>query len=149
MGREAAYSIYQVIERKSKIPLNDPNGHVPQYIEGDIEFRDVEFSYPSRPETKVLNGLSLKIPKGKKVALVGETGCGKSTTIQLVERYYDPAQGQVLIDGRDIKDYNLKSLRRHVGYVPQEPVLFAMTIKENLLIGKPDATDAELEQALQ
>src|SRR3990167_1905466 len=73
MGREAAYSIYQVIERKSKIPLNDPNGHVPQDIEGDIEFRDVEFSYPSRPETKVLNGLSLKIPKGKKVALVGET----------------------------------------------------------------------------
>src|SRR3990167_9314084 len=149
MGQEAAYTIYQLLERKSKIPLNDPNGHVPQDIEGDIEFRDVEFSYPSRPETKVLNGLSLKIPKGKKVALVGETGCGKSTTIQLVERYYDPAQGQVLIDGRDIKDYNLVSLRRFVGYVGQEPVLFAMSVRENLLMAKPTATEVELVEALK
>ena len=149
MGQEAAYAIYQLLDRKSKIPLNDPNGYIPQDIEGDIEFRDVGFSYPSRTETKVLNGLNLKIPKGKKVALVGETGCGKSTTIQLVERYYDPSEGQVLIDGRDIKDYNLVSLRRFIGYVGQEPVLFAMSVRENLLMAKPSATEAEIVDALK
>ena len=76
-----------------------------------------------------------------KVAFVGETGCGKSTTIQLVERFYDPSIGQVLIDDLDIKEYKLSKLRNLIGYVGQEPKLFAMSIKDNLLMAKPDATE--------
>lgn len=148
MGQEAAYAIYEVIERKSKIPLDDPNAQKITSIEGDIEFENVEFNYPSRPETKILDGLTLKIPRGKKVALVGETGCGKSTTIQLIERYYDPLAGSVKLNGKDLKEINLASFRKHVGYVGQEPVLFAMSIRENLLMAKPTATEAELEDAL-
>lgn len=149
MGKEAGYNIYQVIERQSKIPLREPNSFVPSDIRGDIDFKNVTFRYPSRPDTRVLENLSLTIPSGKKVALVGETGCGKSTTIQLIERYYDTLSGTVSIDGRDIREYNLMSLRKYIGYVGQEPVLFAMSIKENLLLAKPDATDAELYEALK
>lgn len=97
----------------------------------------------------MLNNLSFKIKPGQKVAFVGETGCGKSTTIQLVERYYEASQGAVLIDGLNIKDYNLRSLRKLIGYVGQEPVLFAMSIKENLLLAKPEATEQEIESALK
>lgn len=109
----------------------------------------MRFSYPTRKSKIILNNLSFKIKAGQKAAFVGETGCGKSTTIQLVERYYEADQGQVMIDGLNIKDYNLTSLRRQFGYVGQEPVLFAMTIKENLKIAKPDATDKEMENALK
>ena len=149
LGREAAYSIYEIIQRKSLIPLEDPSGIIPSQIEGEIEFRNVHFNYPSRQDTKVLNGLNLKIPKGKKVAFVGETGCGKSTAMQLVERYYDPISGDILIDGKNLKEYNLMALRKFIGYVGQEPVLFALSIKENMLLAKPDAKDSEIEEALK
>ena len=148
MGKEAAYNIYKIIERVSQIPLDNKDAFHPTSINGDIEFLNVHFTYPSRPDNKILNGVSLKIPAGKKVALVGETGCGKSTSIQMIERYYDPSSGVVLIDGKDIKEYNLTSLRKFIGYVGQEPVLFAMSIRENLLIAKPDATDEEMYDAL-
>ena len=149
MGKEAAYNIYEIIERKTKIPLEDPNGIVPESIEGELSFENVHFSYPSRPDTKVLNGVSFVVPKGKKVALVGETGCGKSTTIQMMERYYDPTSGTVKVDGKDLKSYNLRALRKFIGYVGQEPVLFAMSIRENLQIAKPGATQEEMEGALK
>ena len=148
LGKEAAHSIYQIIERKSLIPLDDPQGIVPATIQGEIEFCDVKFNYPSRKEVPVLRGVSLTIPKGKKVALVGETGCGKSTSIQLIERYYDPDFGTIKIDGKDIREYKLSALRQHIGYVGQEPVLFAMTIRENLQIAKPGATEEEMKEAL-
>lgn len=149
MGRGAASAIYSIIQRVSAIPQNDPKGDHPVKIEGDIEFRDVQFTYPSRPDSKILKGLNMTIPKGKKVALVGETGCGKSTTIQMIERYYDPTNGDVLIDGKNIKDYNMTSLRKFIGYVGQEPVLFATTIRENLLIAKPTASEEEIIEALK
>lgn len=149
MGRGAAAAIYSIIERVSQIPLNNPNGEQPVKVEGEIEFRNVHFSYPSRPDSKVLRGLNMTIPKGKKVALVGETGCGKSTTIQMIERYYDPLEGDVLIDGKNIKDYNMTGLRKFIGYVGQEPVLFATTIRENLLVAKPTATETEIVDALK
>ena len=148
MAKQAAASIYQVIERKSSIPLNDPKGVVPNEIRGEIEFRNVGFSYPTRPDTTILKGASFKIPAGKKVAFVGETGCGKSTSIQLIERYYDPTVGQVLIDGIDMREYNLSALRKFVGYVGQEPVLFAMTVRENLLLARPEATEDQIKDAL-
>lgn len=149
-AREAGYHIYRIIERTPPILIDDKNAKMAdEKIKGDIEFNNVTFRYPSRDDIVVLNNLSFKIKAGQKAAFVGETGCGKSTTIQLVERYYDANQGQVSIDGTNIKDYNLKSLRRIIGYVGQEPKLFAMSIKENLLIAKPDATETEMVDALK
>ena len=118
-------------------------------MKGEIEFKNLSFNYPSRPGIKVLENLSFKIPAGSKVAFVGESGCGKSTTIQLIERFYDPSQGEIMIDGQDLKGYDLQVLRKYMGYVGQEPVLFAMTIKENLLMAKTDATDEELIEVLK
>ncbi len=86
---------------------------------------------------------------GKTTAIVGPSGSGKSTTIQLTERFYDPNEGRVLIDGKDLKSINLRNYRQQIGYVGQEPVLFNTTIKQNILMGKPDATDAEIEEALK
>jgi ATP-binding cassette subfamily B (MDR/TAP) protein 1 len=91
-------------------------------LNGEIHFKQVSFNYPSRPNVPVLVNFDLRIQPGKKIALVGETGCGKSTFVGLLERFYDPDQGQILIDGSDIKNYNLKYLRKFVGYVGQEPV---------------------------
>lgn len=149
-ARQAGYHIYKVIERAPTIPIcDDTKKKADNSLKGDIEFRNVCFSYPSRDDVQVLNNLTFKIKAGQKAAFVGETGCGKSTTIQLVERYYDAQQGEVMIDGLNIKDYNLKSLRNFIGYVGQEPVLFAMSIRDNLLLAKPEATEAEIEQALK
>lgn len=96
---------------------------------------------------QILNGLSLKANVGQTVALVGASGCGKSTTVQLIQRFYDVDQGQVLIDGNDVKDLNVKWLRAHIGLVSQEPILFGTTIKENIRYGQLDVTDAQIEQA--
>lgn len=149
-GREAASHIYKVIEREPSIKINKKKSKLAdRNLKGEIEFKDVFFSYPSRPDVIVLNNLTFKVKPGQKVALVGETGCGKSSTIQLIERYYDASHGEVKIDGTNIKDYNLKSLRKLIGYVGQEPKLFAMTVRENLMIAKPDATEKEMIQALK
>jgi ATP-binding cassette subfamily B (MDR/TAP) protein 1 len=107
----------------------------------------VSFSYPTRKETQVFDGFSLKIPAGKTVALVGPSGSGKSTSIQLIERFYDPDFGTITLDGHDVRELNVSWLRQHVGLVSQEPSLFAATIKENIRIAKPDATDKEVEEA--
>ena len=149
LGRQSAHSIYETMERRSKIPLEDPKGIRPTEILGEIEFKSVSFRYPSLPKKQVLSEMSMKISKGQKVALVGETGCGKSTALQLIERYYDALEGEISIDGKDIKEYCLSDLRKSIGYVGQEPVLFAMSIKENILLAKPNATDSEIEDALR
>ena len=96
-----------------------------------------------------MDEFNCKFEIGKQTAIVGPSGSGKSTTIQLVERFYDPTKGQVLIDGKDLKTINLRNYRQQIGYVGQEPVLFNTTIKTNILMGKPDATDAEIEDALR
>lgn len=96
---------------------------------------------------QILNGLSLRIAKGQTVALVGSSGCGKSTVVQLVQRFYDPLGGAVMIDGQDIRQLNIKWLRQHIGVVSQEPVLFATTIAENIRYGRDGVTDAEIEKA--
>src|SRR6218665_3555502 len=96
---------------------------------------------------QILNGLSVKIAKGQTVALVGSSGCGKNTVIQLIQRFYDPLDGSVMIDGTDIRQLNIKWLRQHVGVVSQEPSLFATTIAENIRYGREGVTDAEIEKA--
>ncbi|NXC37903.1 MDR1 protein, partial [Penelope pileata] len=95
----------------------------------------------------ILTGLNLKVQTGKTIALVGASGCGKSTTVQLLQRFYDPDQGEVTLDGRDIRTLNVKWLRENIGIVSQEPVLFATTIAENIRYGREDISDAEIEQA--
>uniref|UniRef100_A0A8D2LUJ5 Uncharacterized protein n=1 Tax=Varanus komodoensis TaxID=61221 RepID=A0A8D2LUJ5_VARKO len=120
-------------------------GFKPDKLRGEIEFKNISFSYPSRPD--VLKGLNLKIQPGKTIAVVGSSGCGKSTTIQLLQRFYDPVEGQVTIDGHDIRTLNIKWLRENIGIVSQEPVLFGTTIAGNIRYGREDITDAEIEQA--
>ncbi len=109
-------------------------GEKPDQLNGEIEFSDVSFSYPSRPDVGILSGLSYRIKAGSTVALVGSSGCGKSTCIQLIQRFYDPSNGFLAIDNRDIKELNLNWLRSNIGVVNQEPVLFATTIYENIKV---------------
>ena len=117
-------------------------------IKGDIEFRDVTFRYPDGEET-VLENFSLNIPFGTHIAIVGETGAGKSTLVNLVCRFYEPTQGQVLIDGRDARERSQLWLHSAIGYVLQTPHLFSGTVRENLLMGNPDATEEEIWEAIR
>ncbi|CAJ1449438.1 unnamed protein product, partial [Effrenium voratum] len=112
-----------------------------------LELQDVVFYYPARPEVKILNGLSMSITRGQKVAVVGESGSGKSTVMALLERFYDPNTGTVLVNGQDMKTFKVSALRRCIGYVGQEPVLFASSIKHNIMQGCPDASKEDFVQA--
>ena len=117
-------------------------------LDGEIEFKDVSFKYPDGDEM-VLEHFNLKVPQGSSVAIVGETGAGKSTLVNLVCRFFEPTYGQVLIDGRDARERSQLWLHSHIGYVLQTPHLFTGTIRENLCYGKPDATDEEIWRALE
>ncbi len=117
-------------------------------LHGDIEFDDVSFKYPDGEEY-VLEHFNLKVPQGTNVAIVGETGAGKSTLVNLVCRFFEPTQGRLLIDGRDARERSVQWLHSNIGYVLQTPHLFSGTIRENLLYGKPDATDEELDAAIK
>uniref|UniRef100_A0A8C3KQT2 ATP-binding cassette sub-family B member 5 n=1 Tax=Calidris pygmaea TaxID=425635 RepID=A0A8C3KQT2_9CHAR len=146
-ARGAAYEVYQIINKKRLIDSSSKEGYKPDKLIGEIEFRNIHFSYPSRPDVKILKGLNLKVQTGKTIALVGASGCGKSTTVQLLQRFYDPVQGEITLDGQDIRTLNVKWLRENIGIVSQEPVLFATTIAENIRYGREDISDAEIEQA--
>ncbi|KAL2600377.1 hypothetical protein AAZV13_10G108700 [Glycine max] len=146
-GQAAAYKMFQTIERKPEIDAYDPNGKILEDIQGEIELRDVYFSYPARPEELIFNGFSLHIPSGTTAALVGQSGSGKSTVISLVERFYDPQAGEVLIDGINLKEFQLRWIRGKIGLVSQEPVLFASSIKDNIAYGKEGATIEEIRSA--
>ncbi|MEQ9373569.1 MAG: ABC transporter transmembrane domain-containing protein [Imperialibacter sp.] len=116
-------------------------------IEGEIAYENVTFSYPTRKEMPVLKSISFHVPHGSKVALVGQSGAGKSTIIQLLMRFYQPDTGKILIDGKDNQSYSISALRKHIGIVPQEVILFGGTILENIRYGKPDATEDEVVEA--
>ncbi|XP_068863189.1 ATP-binding cassette sub-family B member 5 isoform X2 [Aphelocoma coerulescens] len=146
-ARGAAYEVYKIINKKRLIDSSSKEGYKPDKLIGQIEFRNIHFSYPSRPDVKILKGLNLKVQTGKTIALVGASGCGKSTTVQLLQRFYDPDQGEITLDGRDIRTLNTKWLRENIGIVSQEPVLFATTIAENIRYGREDISDAEIERA--
>lgn len=148
-GQAAAYKMFVTINRKSEIDPYDPNGKVIDDIRGEIELRDVYFSYPSRPDEQVFGGFSLSISSGTTVALVGQSGSGKSTVISLIERFYDPQAGQVLIDGINLKEFRLRWIRQKIALVSQEPVLFASSIKDNIAYGKDGATIEEIKAAAE
>lgn len=134
----AAHKIYATIDRVPDIDIDSPLGEAPEKVLGDIEFRRVQFAYPTRPDLTVLKDFSINIKSGMTVAFVGPSGSGKSTSVQLIQRFYDPLAGSVFLDGKDIKNLNLNWLRRQIGVVSQEPVLFNLTIKQNLLMGTHD-----------
>jgi ATP-binding cassette subfamily B protein len=121
-------------------------GSLPSEIEGEIEFRDLNFAYNGAP---VLRDVNLRIPAGSSLAIVGPTGSGKTTLVNLIPRIYDAAPGAVLLDGRPIREYPLEVLRRNIGFVPQETFLFSETIRENIAFGKDDANDEEIRSAAQ
>ncbi|KAG1331379.1 ABC transporter B family member 15 [Cocos nucifera] len=147
-GTDAVRSVLEILDRRSKIEPDDPEGIKEKtLIIGDIEFKNVSFYYTTRPEQIILNGLNLKIDAGKTVALVGQSGSGKSTIIRLIERFYDPSTGSVEIDGQNIKSYNLKYLRSHIALVSQEPTLFAGTIRDNISYGRESATENDIMNA--
>ncbi|XP_074620270.1 ATP-dependent translocase ABCB1-like [Acropora palmata] len=148
-ARGAAYKVFQIIDRVPPIDSSSTDGIVldDNSFKGDVAFENIEFVYPSRPDIKILNGLSLTVKSGQTVALVGESGCGKSTVVKLLQRFYDPSNGLVTVDGYDIRSLNLRWLRQHIGIVSQEPVLFDTTIAENIRYGKDGVTQDQIESA--
>ncbi|CAO2816270.1 unnamed protein product [Amaranthus hypochondriacus] len=146
-GKAAGYKLMEIIKQKPTIVQDQADGKCLEEVSGNIEFKNVSFSYPSRPDVMIFRDFSLFFPAGKTVAVVGGSGSGKSTVVSLIERFYDPNDGQVLLDNVDIKTLQLAWLRSQIGLVNQEPALFATTILENILYGKPDATMAEVEAA--
>jgi ABC-type multidrug transport system fused ATPase/permease subunit len=144
----AAYKIFNLIDRVPSIDIDDKTGLAPKKFAGAIEFKNIKFSYPTRPDITILKNLNFSVKPGMTVAFVGPSGSGKSTSIQLLQRFYDPEQGSVIVDGHDIKDYNVSWLRSQIGVVSQEPVLFNMTIKQNLLMGvSQDVSNDEIVEA--
>ncbi|XP_055301725.1 multidrug resistance protein homolog 65-like isoform X2 [Sitodiplosis mosellana] len=147
-ARSSAAAIFNVINRTSKIDSMSNDGNVLKVgVKRSILFKNVFFSYPSRPDVPILRGLDLEIQPGQSLALVGGSGSGKSTCLQLLQRFYDPNEGQVLIDGYDIRKLNINKLRSNIATVGQEPILFSTTIGENIRYGKPDASDKDIVAA--
>ncbi|PSS33724.1 ABC transporter B family member 15 like [Actinidia chinensis var. chinensis] len=143
----AGERIMEVINRVPKIDSDNLEGQILQNISGEVQFKHVEFAYPSRPETTIFKDFNLLVPAGLTVALVGGSGSGKSTVVALLQRFYDPLGGEILLDGVAIDKVQLRWLRSQMGLVSQEPALFATTIKENILFGKEDADMDEVVAA--
>uniref|UniRef100_A0A8D1K4H9 Multidrug resistance protein 1 n=1 Tax=Sus scrofa TaxID=9823 RepID=A0A8D1K4H9_PIG len=134
-AKVSAAHIIMIIEKTPLVDSYSTTGLKPNTMEGNLTFNEVMFNYPTRPDIPVLQGLSLEVKKGQTLALVGSSGCGKSTVVQLLERFYDPLAGKVLIDGKEIKELNVQWLRAHMGIVSQEPILFDCSIAENIAYG--------------
>ncbi len=147
-AKQAAQSLKRLLDRKPTIDTWSTDGEKVEHVEGNIEFRDVHFRYPTRPDQPVLRGLNLSVKPGQYVALVGASGCGKSTTIALLERFYDPLAGGIYVDGKEISSLNINDYRKHLALVSQEPTLYQGTIKENVLLGAAeDVSDEDIVRA--
>lgn len=144
-GVGAASRLFELQDRQPS--LSPTAGQPVNSARGPIRFENLTFSYPTRPAVKIFRDLDFEIPQGSNVAVVGPSGGGKSTIASLILRFYSPSEGRILIDGKDITTMNIKSLRRRVGIVSQEPVLFSGSIAENIAYGKPNATRAEIMRA--
>ena len=129
--------------------LTSPLPTLQKNVNGVVRTEDVTFQYPSRPEVTVLQGMDVSIEQGQTLALVGPSGCGKSTIVSLLERFYDPKSGRLTLDGKDLRDLNIRWLRSQIGIVSQEPVLFDTSIAENIRYGANfrDVSDEEVVEA--
>nr|XP_043633553.1 ABC transporter B family member 15-like [Erigeron canadensis] len=147
-GSDAVHSVFAVLDRYTLIDPEDPNGNKPEIVTGHIEMRDIDFAYPARPDIWIFKGFSINIEAGKSTALVGQSGSGKSTIIGLIERFYDPIKGVVEVDGRDIRSHHLRTLRKYIALVSQEPSLFCGTIRENIIYGaSEEVSESEIIEA--
>uniref|UniRef100_A0A672TGR4 Bile salt export pump n=1 Tax=Strigops habroptila TaxID=2489341 RepID=A0A672TGR4_STRHB len=146
-GRGAAANIFETIDKKPAIDCMSEDGYKLDKVRGEIEFHNVTFHYPSRPDIKILDNLNIVIKAGETTAFVGASGAGKSTTMQLIQRFYDVTDGMITLDGHDIRSLNIQWLRSQIGIVEQEPVLFATTIAENIRYGRDDATMEDIIRA--
>ncbi|MBK8956250.1 MAG: ATP-binding cassette domain-containing protein [Saprospiraceae bacterium] len=142
----ATERIQEILDRGQEIELQKEK-RTPVRFAGQLAFRDVSFSYPSRKEVEVLKNISFEVPHGKRIAFVGASGAGKSTIVQLLMRFYNPANGVIEVDGANVENYDLTEYRRNMAIVPQEILLFGGTIKENIRYGKPEASDEEIMDA--
>jgi len=147
-GMSGFAQFYEVMQKEPVI-VNPENGVVKNEFEGKIEFKNVVFDYEEEDDDKkhLLNNFNLTIEAGKKIAVVGETGVGKSTLSKLIPRFYDVQDGEILVDGINVKDYDIRSLRSAIGHVQQDVFIFYGTIKENILFGRPDANFEEVQEA--
>lgn len=146
-GKNAAVKIFRILDRVPAIDTTDPSGLKPEKVSGKISFKNVNFTYPTRPDVQVLRGLDLYIEPSQTVALVGASGCGKSTTMQLLERFYDPSRGKILVDNADTKSINIQWMRSQIGIVFQEPMLFDFSIRENIAYGD-NSRDVTMEEVI-
>ncbi|KAE9609966.1 hypothetical protein Lal_00006438 [Lupinus albus] len=149
VGQAAAFKMFATIKRQPDIDAYETDGRRLDDIDGDIEFKEVCFCYPTRTDELIFNRFSISISSGTTAALVGQSGSGKSTVISLIQRFYDPQAGKVLIDGINLREFQLKWIRQKIGLVSQEPVLFACSIKENIAYGKNGATNDEIRAAAE
>jgi len=145
---DASVTYFRVMEQPPEI-TEEVKGLTPPTCEGNVTFEGVRFSYPTRPDLEILRGFNLKVQRGQTLALVGPSGCGKSTTVSILERLYQFSSGEVLLDGQAISGLDISWLRKQIGYVGQEPTVFARTIRENILYGCEDATEEDVEEAVR
>ena len=149
MYPRAAVSASRIQEALDMEPaIREEEGVTETATKGYLEFKNVTFAYPGHAESPVIRNVSFKASPGETVAFIGSTGSGKSTLIQLIPRFYDVSEGEILIDGVNVKDYQLSALRNKIGYIPQKALLFTGTIADNLRYGKEDATLEEMERAI-
>jgi ABC-type multidrug transport system fused ATPase/permease subunit len=143
----ATERVREILDQPSEVQIREVGPADRQAVRGDIRYENVHFRYPTREDVEVLKGVSFEVKAGQKVALVGPSGAGKSTIVQLLLRYYELGQGNIQVDGRPISGYDISEYRSHMAIVPQEVILFGGTIRENILYGKPDATEEEIIDA--
>ncbi|WP_044172261.1 ABC transporter ATP-binding protein [Flectobacillus major] len=141
----ASERILEILGEESEVEITDHTKSVD--LKGEITYKNVAFAYPSRKDMEVLKNISFEVKAGEKIALVGYSGGGKSTIVSLLMRYYKLSGGQILVDGKDITDYDITALRQNIAIVPQEVMLFGGTIKENIAYGNPNASDTEIREA--
>nr|CAD1918045.1 ABCB transporter [Chrysochus auratus] len=147
ISRGAGSKLFTIIDKEPVINLSKGKGQQLNNLKGNITFKKVDFHYPSRKDVPILKGLDLEISSGEIVGLVGGSGCGKSTVVQLIQRFYDPISGEIQLDGKNLNELDLTWLRNNIGVVGQEPVLFGTTIRENIKYGFPAATDEDIIKA--
>src|SRR5882757_7975686 len=145
----ASERLFEILRVKSAISVPASPRALPVPARGDVGFEDVSFAYPTRPDALAVDGVSLSVRAGEKVAIVGPSGAGKSTLFHLLLRFYDPATGVISFDGVPIRDADPRELRSRIALVPQESVVFAATARENIRFGRPDADDVEVERAAE